>query len=186
MIKRAAAVAALVIGCGAAWTSQASVIVLGSTRAHACMDAAFAGARDRTAIDACTSALQEQALSPKDRAATLVNRGVLLMNRADFQAAFSDFDDAARINPKLGEASFNRGSALIALGRYREGLADVERGLVLGVREPEKAYYNRAIAREELDDAKGAYLDYREAARLKPQWELPRLELARFEVRNAQ
>ncbi|MDP8916781.1 MAG: hypothetical protein M3M95_06220 [Pseudomonadota bacterium] len=186
MIRKAAALAVLVIGSGAAWTTQASVIVLGSTRAHACMDAAFAGARDRTAIATCTAALEEQALSPKDRAATLVNRGVLLMNRLDFQAAFSDFDDATRINPKLGEAAFNRGSALIALGRYSEGLVDIERGLQLGVREPEKAYYNRAIAREELDDPKGAYLDYRQAARLKPEWDLPRLELARFEVRQAQ
>lgn len=104
------------------------------------------------------------------------------MNRRDHERAMRDFDQAVVLAPALGEARFNRGSALIALNRWSEGVAEIEQGLKLGMRQPERAYYNRAIAREELNDTRGAYLDYREAARLKPDWDLPRLELARFTV----
>ena len=49
-------------------------------------------------------------------------------------------------------------------------------------KEPEKAYFNRALAYEGLDDEKSAYLDYQQAATLKPSWDAPRLELRRFTV----
>lgn len=184
MNKQAAAVAALAFGVVAAWGAQASVQVVGSQRAHQCMDAAFAGASTRAAVDWCSAALSEEALTPRNRAGTLVNRGVILMNRRDHAGAIRDFDQAMRLSPALGEAHFNRGSAQIAMGRWSEGVADIEQGLKLGMRQPERAYYNRAIAREELNDTRGAYLDYREAARLKPEWELPRMELARFTVQS--
>lgn len=182
MVRKTAAVAAFAMALGAAGASKAGVTVVGATRAQSCMDAAFAGASSRDAVAGCTTALGEEALSLPDRAGTLVNRGVILMNRRDFDAAIADFDAAARIRPNLGEAPFNRGSARIAQGRYAEGLADIDRSLQLGLREPEKAYYNRALAREELDDSRGAYRDYRKASELKPRWELPRRELARFTV----
>jgi tetratricopeptide (TPR) repeat protein len=182
MGDRAAALAAFVIATAAASQAGAVVTVIGSSRAVGCMEAAMAESRARIAIQTCTVALEEDPLTPKDRAGTLNNRGVILMNRGEMQAALADFQEAVRVNPELGEAVFNRGSTLIALGRYAEGLADVDRGLTLGLRQPEKAYYNRAIAREELDDPKGAYLDYKRAARLKPDWRLPQIELARFNV----
>jgi tetratricopeptide (TPR) repeat protein len=184
MNKQAAAVAALAFGFAAAWSAQASVQVVGSQRAHQCMDAAFAGASSRAAVDWCSAALNEEALTPRNRAGTLVNRGVIMMNRRQHEEAIRDFDQAVRLSPTLGEAHFNRGSALVALNRWSEGVADIEQGLKLGMKQPERAYYNRAIAREELNDARGAYLDYQQAARLKPEWDLPRLELARFSVQS--
>ena len=169
---------------GSAASAQAGVQVYGSSNAHRCMDAAFAGSDARAAIDLCTAALSEEALTPANRAGTLVNRGVLHMNRRDLAAALADFEAALLVTPRSGEAHFNRGSVRIAQARYAEGVADIDRGLELGMRQPEKAYYNRALAREALDDARGAYLDYRQAARLKPDWELPRRELARFTVQR--
>ena len=65
-------------------------------------------------------------------------------------------------------------------------LEDINRALDLGVEEPEKAYFNRALAHEGLDDMKAAYLDYQKALELKPEWEPPKRELARFTVRRAQ
>jgi len=50
------------------------------------------------------------------------------------------------------------------------------------VREPEKAYYNRALAEEGLDDEKSAYVDYQQALVLNPDWDPPRQELLRFTV----
>jgi len=48
----------------------------------------------------------------------------------------------------------------------------------------EKAYFNRALAREAAGDVKGAYLDYVKALQLKPEWAPAVKELARFEVRK--
>jgi tetratricopeptide (TPR) repeat protein len=127
--------------------------------------------------------LSEDPLSPADRAGTLVNRGVIAMNRRDTASALADFEAALALRPAQAEALMNRGSARIAQGRFQEGLTDTSRALQLGVRYPERAYFNRALAREELNDAAGAYRDFRQAAQLKPEWELPRLELARFSVR---
>ena len=148
------------------------------------MEAAFAGSTARAAMDSCNVALVENALTPANRAGTLVNRGVLQMNRRDYGAALADFEAALVVKPELGEAFFNRGSVYIAQGRFDEGVADINRSLTLGLKQPEKAFYNRAIAREELSDTSGAYRDYLEAARLKPDWRLPRQELARFTVQR--
>ena len=181
MVRVAAALTALaMIGTGA----EAAVQVFGSSQAHRCMDAAYAGSASRDAIAACSTALGEEGLTPANRAGTLVNRGVLHMNRRDHAAALADFEAALMLTPRSGEAHFNRGSVRVAQGRFTEGVSDIEHGLQLGMRQPEKAYYNRALAREQLNDARGAYLDYRQAARLKPDWDLPRKELTRFTVQR--
>jgi len=61
-------------------------------------------------------------------------------------------------------------------------VADIDRGLAYGPEQPEKAYFNRALAKEFLDDTKGAYLDYLKAAELAPTWTAPQVELKRFTV----
>ena len=183
MARIAAVLAALTL-TSAAGAAVAGVQVIGSSDAHRCMDAAFAGSSSAYAINVCTTALSEAALTPKNRAGTLVNRGVLRMNRRDYVAALADFEAALAVTPQSGEALFNRGSVRIAQGRFAEGVADIDQSLALGLNQPEKAFYNRAIAREELADTRGAYRDYLEAARLKPDWKLPRMELARFTVQR--
>jgi tetratricopeptide (TPR) repeat protein len=181
---RVALVAAVALSAVGAASAQAGTQVVGSSNALRCMDAAFAGSSARTALDLCSTALAEDALTPANRAGTLINRGVLHMNRRDFPAALADFETALQITPRSGEAFFNRGSVRVAQGQFQEGVADIDRGLELGMGQPEKAYYNRALARESLADTRGAYLDYRQAARLKPGWTLPQRELARFNVQR--
>ena len=61
-------------------------------------------------------------------------------------------------------------------------MADLNKAIALGVDEPEKAYYNRALAYEGLEDAKAAYLDYVQALTIKPDWVLPQQQLLRFTV----
>ena len=60
--------------------------------------------------------------------------------------------------------------------------ADINRSLERGVSEPEKAYYNRALAHEGLDDPKSAYFDYQKALEIAPDWDAPRQQLSRFTV----
>lgn len=165
-----------------AGASQAAVTVLGGGSAQACSHAALAGETDMKFERLCTEALEMEMLSPKDRAGTYVNRGVLKLRRSQFDAATSDFDRAVRTKPDMGEAYVNRGAAAIGAKRYAASLADINRGLELGLAEPEKAYFNRALAYEALDNVKAAYFDYQKALELKPLWTAPQEQLTRFKV----
>jgi tetratricopeptide (TPR) repeat protein len=130
----------------------------------------------------CTDALFGMTLSDRDLAGTLVNRGVVYLVHGLYRQARADFDHAIVVNPRLGDAYVNRGAALIGERRFAEGVADIDRGLPMGPDEPEKAYYNRGLADEYLDNIKAAYFDYLKASELKPDWSQPKHELARFTV----
>ena len=165
-----------------AGVAQAAVTVLGDGYAETCWRSAREGEATLAAEQVCTYALDVELLSRRDRAGTYVNRGVLRMRRAEYPAALADFDAAAGLEPALGAAHVNRGAALIGLGRHAEGLAPLNRGLELGVEEPAKAFYNRALAHEGVGDLKAAYLDYQKALQLDPAWSEPARELARFQL----
>ena len=173
----AAAVLAL-----AATSAQASVTVIGGGMAQACSKAALGGETEAKFEAICTMALDSELLSLRDRAGTYVNRGVLKLRRKEFSSAQFDFNRAIETKPDLGEAYVNRGAASVGSRRFADGLTDLNKALDLGVEEPEKAYYNRALAYEGLDNVKAAYLDYQKAIELKPEWEQPKKELARFTV----
>jgi tetratricopeptide (TPR) repeat protein len=162
--------------------ASAAVTVIGGGLAEGCSNAAITGKSDRKFEQLCTRALDEEALTSRDRAGTYVNRGVLKLRRADYDAAILDFNQAVRIKPEMGEGYVNRGAASIGLHRYPDSLADLNKGIELGVDEPAKAYYNRAMAYEGLDDAKAAYFDYQKAVELSPDWTAPKEQLVRFKV----
>jgi Flp pilus assembly protein TadD len=162
--------------------AEAGVLVVGASLATICSRAAVAGDSRPSQVETCTRALTDEALTPRDRAATHVNRGILLMRRRSFGEARQDFEHAIAQQPELGEAFANRGSVLLVDGRFQDALKDFDRALALGVTQPERTYFNRAVAREWLDDFKGAYLDYRQAAKLNPAWPTPREQMVRFTV----
>ncbi|MFL5296878.1 MAG: tetratricopeptide repeat protein [Phenylobacterium sp.] len=174
----AAGTAALLAAGGA----YASVTVIGGGLAEACSKAALQGKTELSFERTCTQALESEMLSARDRAGTFVNRGVLRLRRANFEAAIKDFNAAVGLQPNMGEAYVNRGAASIGEHRYAESLPDLNKAISLGVEEPAKAYYNRALAYEGLDDVKSAYFDYQKAVELSPQWEAPKNELLRFHV----
>jgi tetratricopeptide (TPR) repeat protein len=167
----------------AAGSASAAVSVLGSSNVNQCSAAALSGDARDVDLQACNQALIE-AQTDHAKAGTYVNRGVILLRMKNFDGARADFDSAEKMEPTMGEAIVNRGAALIAQKRYMEGLTEIDRGLALNPEEPEKAYYNRALANEGLDDMRAAYLDYMKALELAPDWDAPRHELARFTVQN--
>ena len=175
-----AALAAMCFGGGA----QAATTVLGNGLASVCSQAAKAGDDNLSSMEVCTLALETEAMSRRDRAGTFVNRGVIKMRRQEYAAAQTDFNTAIRLQPEMGEAYINRGGSLVGQQRYMEALMDIDRGLTLSPEEPEKAYYNRGLANEGLDDVKAAYFDYLRALELKPDWDIPKRELTRFSVRT--
>ncbi|WP_293676793.1 tetratricopeptide repeat protein [uncultured Phenylobacterium sp.] len=177
-LAAATAVAAL------AWasTAGAAVTVIGGGKAKECSLAAFNGQKGPYFENICTEALESELMNPRDRAGTYVNRGILKLRRREYASAQTDFNRAIEENPAFGEAYVNRGAASVGQKRFAEGLADINKAIELGVDEPEKAYFNRALAFEGLDDMKAAYLDYQKALELKPGWEMPLKELSRFTV----
>jgi tetratricopeptide (TPR) repeat protein len=178
LIVGAAAAAALMVGTEA----KASVTVIGGGMAEACSRAAVSGKSDVRDEQTCTEALEKEMLDKRDRAGTLVNRGVIKLRRREWAEATKDFNEALRIRPTLGEAYVNRGAVSIGEHRYADSLPDLNKGLELGVEEPAKVYFNRALAYEGLEDAKSAYFDYQKAVELSPDWAAPKDELVRFHV----
>lgn len=173
---------AAILALAASGSAKAAITVLGSGEAQACYRAALSGKADADAITSCDVALETEPLDKKDRGGTLINRGVLKLQRRQYDAARSDFDAGIALIPTTGEGWIDRGATYVAQKRYQEGLDDLDKGISLGPKEPAKAYFNRALAHEGLDDEKSAYLDYQQALALKPGWDLPQKELLRFTV----
>jgi tetratricopeptide (TPR) repeat protein len=182
MVKAWITAGAAALAMTAAGQAQAAVTVIGGGMAQACSDAAVGGENDIKFQALCTQALETEFLNSHDRAGTYVNRGVLRLRRGSYGEATSDFNQAVRLQPDMGEAYVNRAAASIGQRRYADGLPDINKGLELGLKEPAKAYYNRALAYEGLDDAKSAYFDYQKALEINPDWDAPRQQLVRFSV----
>ena len=152
-----------------------------------CADAVTAALVNDNATEAgvtkCTKAADLAELN-SGRAAALSNRSVLNFQRADYNAAIADSTAALKIDGRLVEAVVNRGAAYLAMHRAGEALADFDRALTMAPVHAEKIYFNRAMAREDMGDLKGAYVDYAKAAQLAPQWDQPKQQMNRFTIRD--
>jgi tetratricopeptide (TPR) repeat protein len=164
-----------------------AVMVIGSSDAQACYQAAKAERASDAGIALCTTAIDSRELNARDLAATRINRGILHMYGRDTEAALADYDAAIASKTRFGEAYVNRAIALLRIdqGRATEAIEALTTGIELGTNEPEVAHYMRAVAYEILGDAKNAYLDYRQAAAIEPNWQDPKLALRRFQVVKA-
>jgi tetratricopeptide (TPR) repeat protein len=181
--------AAVTAACLLGQPAQAAVAVVGTGNARVCSLAAQRLPKTQAdiqhAIEACDTALSAERLDLHDQAGSHINRGILLTAQRDYANAMDDFDAAIHMMPGLGEGYVDRGAIQLAMKRYADAIADIDQGLARNTAEPEKAYFDRGLAREALDDIQGAYHDYLRAAQLKPDWSQPRIELTRFTVLRA-
>src|ERR1700750_1725000 len=118
-----AAVAALAV----AGAANAGVTVIGGGLAEACSKAALSGKTDLHLEQTCTQAIETEALDSRDRAGTYINRGILTWRRKDGTAPTSDFNEAARLRPEMGEAYVNRGAVSIGQHLYAQSLPDLNK-----------------------------------------------------------
>jgi tetratricopeptide (TPR) repeat protein len=163
--------------------AMAGVTVLGSSSARLCFLAADSSSLPTNQdLGRCNSALNEEAVTPRDIIATYVNRGIVRLRRGDADGAMRDFDEALRRDPGEAEAYLNRGSALLRRERTDEAVAMYSQALEHNTRRPALAHYGRAMAYELLGNARAAYSDYRRASELDPDWGAPREDLQRFRV----
>jgi tetratricopeptide (TPR) repeat protein len=180
MFAAAGAAAAVGFGFGVG-PAHAITMVVGGL-AGACYQAVRADRFDSDALDVCSRALAGEPLDAHDLAGTHVNRGAIEMRTGDYSAAHADFQAARKAMPGLGEAYVADGAYYVSQQRYADAEPLLSKGISLGIEEPEKGYYFRGVARWGLDDYKGAYFDFKKASELKPNWSLPRQQMANFHV----
>ena len=162
--------------------AQSAVISIGGPLSRSCYQAALSEDDGNTALDECTRALAEEAMSPSDRAATYVNRGILRMLRSKDADADSDFDSALALNRDLPDAWLNKGFLRIRQGDGRNALPLLQQGIE---RKPERqalAIFARGVAYEEIGEYRSAYEDLSRAHQLEPHWSLPREYLSHYKV----
>lgn len=166
--------------------AYAQLVVHGKGDAALCYEYSLRGNKgSRTAIETCSDAL-DQVLTPKDRAATLVNRGILHMRKGDQVSASADYDAAIEIKPDLTEAYVNYGASLIRQKKYDAALKALNTALedMDSPTRPE-ALYNRAVIMDQTDRYNEAYRDAKAALALRPDWQ-PALDLIdRYEIKPA-
>lgn len=173
----------IVAATGLSGVASAQTLVLGSSNARLCYEAALAGDRgSRNALARCETAMETDTLSRRDLAATHVNYGILLFRASRLDDAMTAYDRAVELQPRMGEARLNRGLVWLARSDYAAAEADFTQALALGVGEPHKAYYNRALSFDAREMYREAYDDYQRALEDRPGWELPLLELQRYQV----
>ncbi|MCW5724976.1 MAG: hypothetical protein KIS81_08450 [Maricaulaceae bacterium] len=179
----AAIVAAAVFTGGA---SAQIRVVLGDTGSAACYRGAASGMASTAALRDCDSALAEDAMSRETRAKTLINRAVIYLQMERAEEALRDLDAAVAMNFQAPEIHLNYSGAYIRLNRLDEAIEQATLAIESGFSQIHRAYFNRAIAYEEIGDIHAAYADYSRAAELAPEWSPPRRQLERFTVVSRQ
>ncbi len=122
-------------------------------------------------LEPCDYVLENIRLDPRDRAATLNNRGVLRYLTQDYEGAFSDFDQASRIIPDSPTILANRGNAYYYTGQLPLALEDYSDALELGISRPHAVYSNMGIVYEQMGNLREAEYQYERALELMPGWE---------------
>ncbi|HWY63216.1 MAG TPA: hypothetical protein VNW15_15035 [Rhizomicrobium sp.] len=166
-------------------TSWPSADLLASATADSCASASIAAQETARVSDAdlanCSLAVR-LAYYSKAQALALNNRSVLHYARGEYDAALADNTAALKLDDRMAEAIVNRGSIFLVQHRAEAAAANFDRALAFNPAHPEKVYFNRALAREDMGDLNGAYADFAQAAKLSPQWDQPKREMARFSI----
>ena len=134
--------------------------VIGSSFGRDCYLSATTGGASEEDIHTCRQALTMERLGDRDRAATLVNLGIILTHAARHDEAISSFDAAEKINPQLTEAMINRGNSYIHQREFGLAIEEYDRSLALGTSRRAEVFANRGLAHEYVADYPSAAMDY--------------------------
>lgn len=162
--------------------ASAAVMSVGNSYARSCYEAARSSSRSPASVATCNAAFKDSVLTPDDRVATFVNRGILHYLRGDVDDAFRDYDAALALDPEEPEAWLNKAFAYLRIGQGAKALPMFDTAVAKSTGEPALAHFGRAMAYEETGNTRAAYADYVRARELAPKWDLPVRELERFKV----
>jgi tetratricopeptide (TPR) repeat protein len=177
--------ACLIAAALAMSAAHAAISVIGNGASHGCYVEAEFGSDPAHGIALCTRSLSEEALSRHDRSSTFVNRGILRARAGNADGALADYTAALSVGGNDGEAYLNRSVTLIALHRYADARKDADEAIAHQALHLEVAYYNRAVANENLGDVQAAYADYKMAQSIAPTFAEAAAALSRFRVKSS-
>jgi len=156
----------------------AAVSVIGSNFAHAC----YVAARDNSVVtEPCDKSFEIEMLVGRDRAATFVNRAIILTNGRHLNAALEDLVRAEEVMPELGEIFASRGNVFYYRHRYEEALKQYDLAISKGITELFAVHYDRGLALERLGRTEEAKAAFRQSLELAPDFSLARESLAAYE-----
>jgi tetratricopeptide (TPR) repeat protein len=131
-------------------------------------------------IESCSRALEYQALTTIDRAATHSNRGILYARIGDIRNALRDHNRAVKLAPEVGSIYINRSNTLVRAKRYEGAMRDLEKAIEIADDSLAYAHYNRALLFQKLGDLQAARADAEQAAEIAPDSPAYRRFLAAF------
>lgn len=138
----------------------AAMSVVGSSYGRDCYRSASMGGDSSAEIQTCRAALAMERLRTRDRAATLVNLGIILTHAARHDEAIASFDAAEKLSPGLTEAMINRGNSYIHQREFSQAIEEYDRSLALGTSRRAEVFANRGLAYEYVGDYARAASDY--------------------------
>jgi tetratricopeptide (TPR) repeat protein len=166
--------------------AQSVTVLSGGGEARACASAAKLSTTRlnpmRNDLDACNRALEEVNLSRRDRAATFVNRGILLAALDEYQDALNDYNDGLELLPELPQAWNGKGNLYYLAQRYDDAIAAYQRALELNLPERQVAHYNLGITYEKLGDEAAAERSFTTALEIAPDWAPAKERLERLKA----
>lgn len=162
--------------------AHAAVVVFGRGPSLACYQAAEYGTDAKSGIELCDAAIAESDISPRDAAATMINRSILRTHSGDYTGAVADCTHGLATDGDLAEGYVDRGVAEIMLKDWPTALADINRGIDMNTDRLEFAYYDRGIVEESMGNIRAAYEDYKKAVQLQPDFDLAAHALLHFKV----
>jgi predicted Zn-dependent protease len=118
-------------------------------------------------LDAAERAFRDVLKNGGERAFVHHNLGVVLQQRGRHQDALVEFRAATRLDASFGPAPLLAGVSLLAIGRPREAVTELERAVQLMPDEP-TAHLQLADAYERTENIDGVVEEYRRLVKLAP------------------
>lgn len=108
------------------------------------------------------------------------NRALTLSKMNRYDEAVSDYTQALELQPqKAQKIRTNRSNLLLDMSRFKEAIPDLD-FLIDADRNNFVLYYNRAVARLQLNDREGAISDFQKVLMLKPDDVMSQLQLKKL------
>lgn len=130
------------------------------------------------AIRACSKAYKASIPRHEVRSKILTRRGLLQLSAGRFDKASRDFKSAAKMNKQNEFAYLGEGYAAMLQHDY-EAAAKFFNDCTTHDKAAPLAIYGLAMTKELTGDIQGAVATYEQAAKMRPDWQAPRAELAR-------